>query len=110
MAKSRTKASLWPVLLGVLSFLTSLVLAVLPLLKLVSISETTTSLVGWLLASVTVFTLYGIDHRIQNSPKNAANFGYRSGYSRTLALLAYASLLLTFAHVWRWADLWSRVS
>lgn len=110
MAKARTRASVLPLLLGILSFITSLILALLPLLKLVSNSETTTSLVGWFLASVTIFTLYGIDHRIQTSPKNAPTFEYRSGYSRTLAFLAYASLLLTFAHVWRWADLWSRVS
>ena len=110
MTKVRTKASVLPVLVGTLSFIASLVLALLPLLKLVSNSETTTSLVGWFLASVTIFTLYGIDHRIQNSPRNSPAFAYRTGYGHTLAFLAYASLLLTFAHVWRLAELWSRVS
>ena len=108
--KSRTQASALPALSGAASFVLSLILFLLPVFKLVSNSAWQTSIFGWALASVTIFIMYGLDNRIQNSPQNPPNFRYVPGYSKLLRFLSYLSLILTFVHVWRLAQIWSIVS
>ena len=104
------KASSIPLWSSLVSFFLSLGLAALPFFKLVTNSEALTSLIGWALTPVATFTLYGLDFYLQHRPSNASRFSFRPDFSRILLIIAYASLGLCVAHVWRLAELWSVVA
>jgi hypothetical protein len=103
-------ASAWPLVLALLSILSSLVLGLLPMMRLVSNSNFATSLVGWLLGPVMAFTLYGVDVNLQKSPKNRALLIAKPGYTAVLRILAYASILIGLMHAWRVSSLLSVVA
>ncbi len=110
MAKStRLQASpLW-MLLSIAAFVASAVLALLPILRIISNTSPITSLAGWLLTPVATFVFFGIDNQRQNS-NGSRNFIMKPGYSLTLKIVAFASIALLVPHVWRLAQLWSVVN
>ena len=106
----RLKASPLPLILSSVALVASAVLAALPALRLISNTNPVTSIIGWLLTPVATFVLYGLDFRFQNAPQNSRNFVMRPGFTRTLQILAIASLLLLFPHILRLAQIWSVVN
>ncbi len=103
-------AKSWPVVLGLISVTSSILLAALPLMRLVTNTNYATSFAGWFLGPVLLFTLYGIDTNMQQSPKNRAYLIAKPGYTTTLRLLAYLSIAVGLAHAWRISSLLSVVS
>lgn len=103
-------ASAFPLVAGLISITASLVLALLPLLRLVSNSNYASSLIGWLLGPVVLFTLYGIDVNLQKSPKNRSLLISKPGYTTTLRILAYISIAIGLMHAWRVSSLLSVVA
>lgn len=101
-------SSLW-MILSVVSFVFSLALALLPVLRVISNTSPLTSILGWLLTPVATFVFFGVDQNAQNRNGNR-NFVRKPGYSRTLQIIAIASIGLLFPHVLRLAGLWSVVN
>jgi hypothetical protein len=94
---------------GISSISLSAILAVLPYLKLVSNSDGTTSLVGWLLTPVVTFTLFGLNFFLETKGMSRSNFISMESYGTILRIVAYLSIPVALFHIWRIATIWSLV-
>lgn len=109
MASQRSSASPVPLIISLISLVSSAVLALLPYFKVVTNTEWYTSFFGWLLAPIATFIMVGIDFFMQNSVNNSARFNFRPGFSKTLKLIAYLSIPILILHALRLAGIWSVV-
>lgn len=109
MSNSRERASSAPLYASLMAAVGSVILLALPSLRLVSNSDASTSILGWVLTPVLTFTLYGVDFYLQNRTSNSSNFIYRPGIGKALKILGYGSIVLCLFHIWRLASLMSVV-
>jgi hypothetical protein len=109
MTDKNNKAKVWPLWASIAGTVFSVVLALLPILKIVSNSAPLTSVVGWFLTPVVTFTLFGCDYYLQNKSTNSVNFRRRPEFGKALMVLAYISIAICIVHVWRFASILSVV-
>lgn len=110
MARISNRESASPIwlTLSLLSFLASLVLAVLPVLRVISNTSPLSSVLGWLLTPVATFVFFGIDDNVQK--RGGSNFIRKPAFTRTLQVIAILSVGLLVPHAIRLASLWSVVN
>jgi hypothetical protein len=109
MPDSYSRATKFPLIVGLISIFLSILLAVLPYLKLVSNSDLTSSLIGWLLTPVLTFTMFGLDFFFQTKGLSQSNFVSMESYGKILRIVAYLSIVVAMFHIWRIALIWSLV-
>jgi purine-cytosine permease-like protein len=109
MPDKNNKAKAWPLWVSIAATVFSVVLALLPILKLVTNTAWFTSVIGWALTPVLTFILFGYDYYLQNKATNSVNFVRRPDYGRALMIVAYLSIAICVVHVWRFASILSVV-
>jgi purine-cytosine permease-like protein len=109
MSDKNNKAKAWPLWASIAVTVFSVVLALLPILKLVTNTAWFTSVIGWALTPVLTFILFGYDYYLQNKATNSVNFRRRPEFGKALMVLAYISIAICIVHVWRFASILSVV-
>ncbi len=103
---NHNKASFLPALVGVVSLLLSIAIAVLVLLKF-EFAFRELSFVGWALTPLVVFLALALDFYLQRKGRQNPNFIIKPVYTQVLTICAYVSLVVAGFHIWVIADMLS---
>lgn len=101
-----SKASPFPLVLGIAATVTSVLLAVLIFIHLL---PALAALAGWALTPLTVFAAFSWDFIAQRKGKARRRFRPSHTYANILRWLAYVSLPIAGAHIWVLAEYWSAI-
>lgn len=103
---NHNKASFLPALVGVVSLLLSIAIAVVVLLKF-EFAFRELSFVGWALTPLVVFLALALDFYLQRKGRQNPNFIIKPLYTQMLTVCAYVSLVIAGFHIWVIADMLS---
>ncbi len=109
MAKTKEEASIFPLVVSLVSTLTSTVF----LWFSYFMSENGNwliSFVGWVLTPVLTFSMLGVDFYLQNKPNLPITFESKPKFAKWLKIIAYLSIVLALLHIYRFAQVWSVIS